>query len=810
VKLGPGRPNSNVSSSVGVTAEVIFYTNSAAGNLLALVDGKNQQTSWNYDEYGRVTNKLDAVREIFRYKYDQNDQLTNRWTAQKGDTFYRYDAIGNLTNVDYPNTFMDVVLKYDPLNRLTNVTDAIGTTRFSYPDAGQLVSEDGPWGDDTISYSYNGDRRRSGLSVAQPNASAWAQSYGYDEWTRLQSITSPAGSFNYFYGYVGTASGTYLMDQPSYLGLTGTSTERNYIQNEYDDLGRLTSTRLYGVGGALRNQHDYRINKANQRTRQTFMADTTANYVDYTYDNLGQLKTAKGWEADGTTARLQERFGYAYDAAWNLQRRTNNALVQTFGVNNLNELTNATRSGTLTVAGLASQPGANLSSVSVSGTGLTTGNADVYADGSWAKTGAALANGNNTFTATATDTYGRTASDTANFYLPATNSFTYDFNGNLTNDGRRVFEYDFENQLTNVYVAAAWRSEFKYDAFGRRRIRKEYGWTGSAWSLTNEVRYVYDGMLVIQERDANNLALVSYTRGNDLSGSLQGAGGIGGLLARTANSQLLSANSSLLASSYYHCDGNGNITALVDTNGILVAKYNYDPYGNLLGMSGPLAGDNTYRFSSKEYAGNSGLYYYGFRYYEPNVQRWLNRDPVEENGGVNLYTFVDNFSTGEIDFHGLAGIWIECANGDKTVIGDPSIENLVKALEKAVKEKNPVTDLTIKGHANSGEIKLNSKESLTSSPGSVIAYDKKGEGSTKDITDLLNKALANNACVSLLGCSTGRGKDNLSQEVSKALPDRTVIGSASFAQMNRQIKPNTIGVKAVYCNGERQFRMLTK
>jgi len=202
-------------------------------------------------------------------------------------------------------------------------------------------------------------------------------------------------------------------------------------------------------------------------------------------------------------------------------------------VNTLNELTSATRRGTLTVAGQASQPGANLSSVSVSGTGLSAGKAELYADGSWTRAGATLANGNNTFTATATDTYGRTASDTANFYLPATNSFTYDLNGNLTNDGRRVFEYDFENQLTNVYVAAAWRSEFKYDAFGRKRVQQDYGWTGSAWLLTNEVRYIYDGMTVVQERNANNLALVSYTRGNDLSGTLQEAGGIGGLLART-------------------------------------------------------------------------------------------------------------------------------------------------------------------------------------------------------------------------------------------------------------------------------------
>jgi len=73
----------------------------------------------------------------------------------------------------------------------------------------------------------------------------------------------------------------------------------------------------------------------------------------------------------------------------------------------------------------------------------------------WARSGVPLANGNNSYTATAKDTYDRTASDTLNLSLPATLNFAYDYNGNLTNDGRRVFEYDYENQLTNVFVAGA-------------------------------------------------------------------------------------------------------------------------------------------------------------------------------------------------------------------------------------------------------------------------------------------------------------------------------------------------------------------
>jgi RHS repeat-associated protein len=134
---------------------------------------------------------------------------------------------------------------------------------------------------------------------------------------------------------------------------------------------------------------------------------------------------------------------------------------------------------------------------------------------------------------------------------------------------------------------------------------------------------------VIQDRDINNLPLDTYTRGNDMSGSLQGAGGIGGLLARTDNGLLTVGFSSPHA--YYHADGNGNITVLINTNQAIVAKYLYDPFGNILSQSGSLADANLYRFSSKEFHKNSRLVYYLYRFYDPNVQRWLNRDPLGDS-----------------------------------------------------------------------------------------------------------------------------------------------------------------------------------
>ena len=98
--------------------------------------------------------------------------------------------------------------------------------------------------------------------------------------------------------------------------------------------------------------------------------------------------------------------------------------------------------------------------------------------------------------------------------------------------------------------------------------------------------------------------------------------------------------------------GIGNVTRYIDESGNVVAAYEYDTFGKTIAQTGPMAEVFRHRFSSKFYDSETGLYYYGYRFYSTSLMRWLNRDPIEEDGGLNLYGFCGNNPTSRIDPNG--------------------------------------------------------------------------------------------------------------------------------------------------------------
>jgi RHS repeat-associated protein len=234
--------------------------------------------------------------------------------------------------------------------------------------------------------------------------------------------------------------------------------------------------------------------------------------------------------------------------------------------------------------------------------------------------------------------------------------FQYDADGNLSNDNVWVYLWDAENRLvqmsntTSLTNSARKKLVFEYDAQGRRIRKTVYPWGTTDYSTTPvlHLKFLYDGWLLVGELNATNNAVIrSYLWGLDLSGSEQGAGGVGGLLAVKAAGQ----NAQFAA-----YDGNGNLVGLLDaTSGTATTQYEYGPFGEVIRATGSMAKLNPYRFSTKYQDDENDLLYYGYRYYSGSTGRWLNRDPLEEEGGRALYAGSDNDLINSFDYLGMKG-----------------------------------------------------------------------------------------------------------------------------------------------------------
>ena len=166
-----------------------------------------------------------------------------------------------------------------------------------------------------------------------------------------------------------------------------------------------------------------------------------------------------------------------------------------------------------------------------------------------------------------------------------------------------------------------------------------------SWEIEKTVYLLWDGYNIVQAliHSQTHTLTNSFTWGLDLSGSLQGAGGVGGLLAEVKD-----------GTPYFAAfDANGNVTEHLSADGDLAAHYEYSPFGEIVVQSGELADSFLHRFSTKPRCAATGMSEYVFRKYHPDLGRWLSRDPIGELGGHNVYGFAGNGSLSFVDPFGL-------------------------------------------------------------------------------------------------------------------------------------------------------------
>jgi RHS repeat-associated protein len=238
-------------------------------------------------------------------------------------------------------------------------------------------------------------------------------------------------------------------------------------------------------------------------------------------------------------------------------------------------------------------------------------------------------------------------------------NYEYDAAGNRTKEeavvgtlpqttGYEALEFDAVNRVTAV-VKGTRRSEFFYDGMGRRvRMVEREGAT-----VASDRRYLWDGGEIVEERDGVNTSVVTKR--------YFGAG-----------VQEVAANAP--TNLFYSRDHLGSVREVTDANGNLVARYDYDAWGRRTRVFGTHEADWGYAGYFVHRASKLNLTWY--RAYDPDLGRWVSRDPIEEDGGLNLYGYVGNNSINENDLLGLCPPCIALAIGIlSTIAFNPQTAN---------------------------------------------------------------------------------------------------------------------------------------
>ncbi len=612
-------------------------------------------TTWQYSSTrGWLTRKLyqGETDSTDDYEYWPSGLLKKRTWERGPTTTYSYTGAGELWKIDYSDTTPDVLYTIDRLGRRVQVDQGSNQARFVINLADQTLSETNVTGvlaGTSITNGFNSAFRRTSLGLFRTNvARALDVSFGYDTASRLQTVSD--GTYSATYAYLANSP---LVEQ---IRFEISGSPRMTTSRQFDRLNRLgVISSVPTTANQVPTAFAYQLNDANQRVRST-LAD--GSFWVYQYDRLGQVVSGRRFWSDGTPVAGQQ-FEYGFDdignrttAKWGGDASGANLRSAAYTNNLVNQLTGRGVPGGFDVMGIAH----------VAATVTVNSAATDSRKGSYFHKAVSVANNSNPIwqSVSVSAVNGRSSSNwpAGSVFVPKNGeTFSHDTDGNLTGDGRWTYTWDAENRLKSMEsfaaapVASKRKLEFDYDWQGRRIRTLISTNNGSIYVAQSTNRFVYDGWNLVAILNPQSAIVTSFLWGLDLSGSEQGAGGVGGLLAVKPGNGV---------AQFVAYDGNGNVAALVDgSSGLYSANYEYGPFGESIRVSGVQAAANPLRFSTKFTDDDTGLLYYGHRFYSPSTGRWASRDPLAEKGSRNLYCFVRNKPPARIDKDGRVDIGVD-------------------------------------------------------------------------------------------------------------------------------------------------------
>jgi RHS repeat-associated protein len=681
--------------------QITTYTYNAYGQMLARVNAKNEQTTFTYgggvpDGYlaSIASPPLNGVSAVTTFGYDSFNRVRTVTDTDNYTVTTDYDALDRKTRVTYPdstyeqfqytdnvtgamtldltgsrdrralwtyrhynaNEQLDSVT--DPANRTTtfgwcscgaldSITDPKNqTTRFNRDLQGrvyQKVFADGTT-NDYLFEGQSGSNTQGATSRLQSSTDAKGQRTNYQyfpddalqqiSYTDLagQPLNPPTPSVNYTYdpkfGRVktmidGIGATTYgynpIGSQPD-LGAGRLESIKGPLGHDkitfaYDELGRVVNRSIDGavnsdtwtfdnlgrISSEVNNLGAFAYSYVGVTSRLSGMTYPGGQSTSYAYFPNAQDKRLQKIKNQTSSGALLSQFDYTYDVE---------GLIKTWSKNNPS-LPNAQRID----LGYDNADQLLTSPVKDATTNALVKQYIYTYDLAGNRTSERI--GNKTTLATPNNVNELVSQSGA-----INRMLTYDLNGSLVNDGSsRTFEWDAANRLVAVnYTGTANRSEFSYD--GLSRCVKIVENTDGVVKSTR--KFVWSGTEKCEFRNVNDgVTLRSYPQGEESGGTPY----------------------------FYSRDHLGSIREMTDSTGTVVARYDYDSYGQSTTVTGTNKLD--FNFTGFYRHAKSNLDLATYRAYDPDLGRWLSRDPIEEAGGLNLYAYALNNAVRYVDTLGL-------------------------------------------------------------------------------------------------------------------------------------------------------------
>lgn len=617
---------------------VSHFVYSATGLPTSLRNSLGRSIDITHDSRGLPTLISDFMGNSASLNHDAFGNITSHTDPAGGETLFSFDSLGRQTSATLPgnknyafsyNTRSEITTLTDPMNQAWNFTYRTEDANFT-----QLQDPNG----NATSFSYNND----GRLLAASNAAGQSRTFSYDALGRLATASFPSGrSVTISYDAAGTPVSIISPDDSVSLArdeATNTTITENKdarTESTYDLLGRIIFS------------------------RQTDKSDGSSFYVSYTYDAAGNrtgMSTPFG------------NFAYAYDELNRLTSLTNHKnQVISFTYNDNSMVTGVSYPNGEAIS-LAYDAASRLTATNAGFAGVTITSQAYQYDATGNLNSLSDADGTHTYSYDLLDrlsgarhphasklplreesySYDGVGNRTAS-HLRA--SYTYNSANRLVSDSSYTYTYDPDGRMiekthsssgakvqytyngidklaTLLDVVSGRKTEYRYDAQGRR-ISK----TVTLGTARSNSRYYYDGQNIIRllSETTNTEGIVTtqefyFTHGPDTDQPL-----------------ILHAAQDY----YYHSDQLGSIIALADSSGSIAERVSYSSFGAPLfisaatGSTHPVSGvpGNIFAFTGREWDGDSDLYYYRSRYYEPEIGRFLQEDQLFS---ANLYAYVSN------------------------------------------------------------------------------------------------------------------------------------------------------------------------